>query len=70
MSHTMNTSHAKRSGFASTNASRLLFVSSIPSRISFTVQGGCPSKTLIVPMWIARPPLSSAAPRPNIRSSL
>ena len=49
MSHTMKTSHSNSSGWASTKASRLLSVSSIPSRTSLTVHGGLPSKTRRVP---------------------
>ena len=64
MSHTMNRSQSNRSGCASTNGSRLLAVSSIPSTMSLIVQGGLPSKICMVPRWIASPPLSSAAPRP------
>ena len=64
MSQTMNRSQANSSGLAWTKASRLLSVSSMPSRISLTVQGGLPSKILSVPRWTTRPPLSSAAPRP------
>jgi hypothetical protein len=63
MSQTTNTSQANRPGLAWTNASRLLSVSSMPSRISLTVHGGWPSNTLSVPRWTTRPPLSSAAPR-------
>ena len=40
MSQMTNRSHANRAGLASTKASRLLFVSSIPSTISRTVHGG------------------------------
>jgi hypothetical protein len=64
MSQTMNRSQANSWGLASTNASRLLSVSSMPSRISFSLQGGLPSKSRSVPSWTTRPPLSSAAPRP------
>ena len=64
MSQMMKTSHSNSSGWASTNASRLLSVSSIPSRTSLTVHGGLPSKTRSVPRWATSPPLSSAAPRP------
>ena len=39
MSQTTNRSQANSSGWASTNASRLLYVSSIPSTISLTVHG-------------------------------
>ena len=39
MSQTMKTSAANSSGCSSTKASRLLFVSSMPSTISFTVHG-------------------------------
>ena len=64
MSQTMNRSTSKSSGWASTKGSRLLLVSSIPSTISLTVQGGLPSRIRMVPRWVTSPPLSSAAPRP------
>ena len=71
MSATTNASASNIDGFACTNDSRFEVVSSMPSTISRTVQGGRPPSARTVARWIAMPLLSSAAPSardPAVRS--